>query len=151
MTISSLAFKDKGAIPQKYSCEGDNISPPLTIGGIPRGAKSLVLILDDPDSAYGNFLHWIVWNINPQKVTKITSNQLPQGAVTGVNDFGRRRYDGPCPQKGKHRYYFTVYALDTKLDLDIYASRSDLQTIIKGHVLDQASLMGTYILSETQK
>src|SRR5216684_7214495 len=116
MKISSPAFQEGGTIPEKFSKNGQNVNPELRIEGAPAEAKSLALIVDDPDAPVGLFTHWLVWNIDP-KTTEITENSVPKGAVQGTNDFPGERYDGPCPPSGTHRYYFKVFALDKTLDL----------------------------------
>ncbi len=143
MEIKSPAFKNKQSIPAKYTCDGKNISPPLEINDLPENTKSLVLISDDPDAPAGTWIHWTVWNINP-RTRKIPEANIPQGAVQGITSFGTSGYGGPCPPSGSHRYFFKVYALDTKLDLDSSAKIEDLESAIKGHVLDKAELIGTY-------
>jgi len=143
MTISTPAFKNGENIPAKYTCDGDNINPLLEISGVPAGAKSLVLIMDDPDSPSGTWLHWLVWNIDPA-TTEIPENSVPAGAVQGATSFGDIGYGGPCPHSGEHRYFFRLYALDFGLDLPAGTERPDLERAIAGHILAQAELMGTY-------
>jgi Raf kinase inhibitor-like YbhB/YbcL family protein len=143
MKLISAAFQSGSEIPAKFSCNGANVSPELQIGGVPAGAKSLVLIVDDPDAPSGLFTHWLVWNIDPQ-TTKIAENSFPAGAAQGTNDFGKRGYGGPCPPSGTHRYYFKIFALDTKLDVKPAAKRRDLDKAMQGHVLAQGELMGRY-------
>ena len=116
MNLTSPDFGEGGNIPERFTCDGNDISPTLKIDGIPKGAKSLVLIVDDPDAPGGNFTHWLVWNIVPD-LTEIIANKLPAHALQGVNDFGKSKYSGPCPPAGVHRYYFRLYALDTTLTL----------------------------------
>ena len=142
MKITSSAFQQGGNIPSKFSCDGANTSPPLEIGDVPSGAKSLVLIVDDPDAPSGLFTHWAVWNISPQTST-IAEGSTPKG-VQGTNDFGKSGYGGPCPPSGTHRYYFKIFALDQELDLPFGAKRGQLDTAIKGHVIAQGELMGRY-------
>jgi len=142
MKITSSAFQQGGNIPSKFSCDGANTSPPLEIGDVPSGAKSLVLIVDDPDAPSGLFTHWVVWNISPQTST-IAEGSTPKG-VQGTNDFGKSGYGGPCPPSGTHRYYFKIFALDRELDLPFGAKRGQLDTAIKGHVIAQGELMGRY-------
>lgn len=144
MIIVSSAFGNNGNIPKKFTCDGGDINPELRIENVPEGAKSLVLIVDDPDAPGGTFTHWIVWNINP-KISIIKEESVPPGAVEGITDFGRIGYGGPCPPPGKpHRYYFKVYALDSLIDLSEGASRSELEEKIKGHVLATAEIVGIY-------
>jgi Raf kinase inhibitor-like YbhB/YbcL family protein len=142
MKITSSAFQQGGNIPSKFSCDGANTSPPLQISDVPSGAKSLVLVVDDPDAPSGLFTHWTVWNIPPQTST-IAEGSTPKG-VQGTNDFGKSGYGGPCPPSGAHRYYFKIFALDRDLDLPSGAKRSQLDAAMKGHVIAQGQLMGRY-------
>ena len=142
MKVTSSAFQQGANIPSKFSCDGPNTSPPLQISDVPTEAKSLVLIVDDPDAPSGLFTHWVVWNISPQNTT-IGEGTTPKG-VQGTNDFGKSGYGGPCPPSGTHRYYFKVFALDRELDLPVGAKRSQLDSAIKGHVIAQGELMGRY-------
>jgi Raf kinase inhibitor-like YbhB/YbcL family protein len=143
ISITSPAFQAGGDIPAKFTCNGTNVSPELQISGVPNEAKSLVLIVDDPDAPRGLFTHWIVWNIDP-KATQIAENSAPAGAVQGTSDFGKRNYGGPCPPSGTHRYFFKMFALDTKLDLKPSARRAELDAAMHGHVLAQGELMARY-------
>jgi len=111
--------------------------------GVPKGTQSLVLIVDDPDAPMGTFLHWLVWNINPD-ISFIEEKSLPHGAMQGRNDFGKESYGGPCPPSGTHRYFFKVYALDKKLDLPEGSKLSQIQKAIQGHITDEAQLIGLY-------
>jgi len=142
MKITSSAFQEGGNIPSKFSCDGGNTSPPLQISNVPPEAKSLVLIVDDPDAPSGLFTHWAVWNISPQTNT-VAEGSTPKG-VQGTNDFGRSGYGGPCPPYGMHRYYFKIFALDRELDLPFGAKRSQLDAALKGHAIAQGELMGRY-------
>ncbi len=143
LKITSPAFQHNENIPAKYTCQGENINPPLKIEGVPSNSKSLVLIIDDPDAPSGNWNHWIVWNINP--LTKeIPENSVPQGATQGINDFRRVEYGGPCPPSGTHRYFFKIFALDTILNLPSSARKTDVLKAMQGHVLDKAELVGLY-------
>ena len=142
MKLTSSVFQQGGDIPSKFSCDGANTSPPLQISEVPAGAKTLVLIVDDPDAPSGLFTHWMVWNLSPQTST-ISEGSAP-GGVHGTNDFGKSGYGGPCPPSGTHRYYFRVFALDRKLDLANGAKRSQLDAAMKGHVTTQGELMGRY-------
>jgi Raf kinase inhibitor-like YbhB/YbcL family protein len=143
ISISSPAFQAGGDIPAKFTCNGTNISPELQISGVPNEAKSLVLIVDDPDAPRGLFTHWIVWNIVP-KTTRVAENAAPAGAVQGMNDFGKRNYGGPCPPSGTHRYFFKIFALDTKPELKPNARRAELDAAMRNHVLAQGELMARY-------
>lgn len=143
MIINSPAFADKTAIPSQYGCHGQDINPPLEISGVPEAAKSLVLIVDDPDAPAGDWVHWLLWNIDPQ-ISKIEENSSPRGAVSGLNDFGSQGYGGPCPHNGTHRYQFKAYALDTLLELPLSTRKANLLQALAGHILDQAIITGTY-------
>jgi Raf kinase inhibitor-like YbhB/YbcL family protein len=142
MKITSSAFQGGANIPSKFTCEGTDISPPLQIADVPPGAKSLALIVDDPDAPSGLFTHWTVWNISPQTGT-IGEGAAPKG-VHGTNDFGRSGYGGPCPPSGTHRYYFKIFALDRELDLPFGAKRGQLDAAMRGHIVAQGELMGRY-------
>ncbi len=143
MKITSPAFQEGGTIPEKFSKKGQNVSPGLRIEGAPPEAKSLVLIVDDPDAPGGLFTHWLLWNINP-KTTEIAQQSAPAGAVWGKNDFGDAGYGGPQPPSGTHRYFFKVFALNATLDLKSGAKRKELDTAMKGHVIGQGQLMAKY-------
>ncbi|MCH7568135.1 MAG: YbhB/YbcL family Raf kinase inhibitor-like protein [Nanoarchaeota archaeon] len=143
MELKSSAFNQGEKIPVKYTCDGDDFSPPLEISGVPENTKSLVLIVDDPDAPVGTWVHWVVWNIQP-KITKIEENTVPVNAIEGINDFGKHNYGGPCPPSGTHRYFFKSYALDKTLELDNNAKKSDVENAMRGHVIEQATLIGTY-------
>ena len=142
MKISSTAFTEGGSIPSKYTCDGSDTSPPLAFEDIPANAKSLALIMDDPDAPSGTFDHWIVWNI-PATTKNIAEGKEPQGTA-GRTGFGKTGYGGPCPPGGEHRYYFKLYALDATLNLPSSSSKSDLENAMKGHTLAQAQTMGRY-------
>ncbi len=142
MKITSSVFQQGGNIPSRFSCDGANTNPPLQISDVPPEAKSLVLIVDDPDAPSGLFTHWAVWNISPQIIT-IAEGSTPKG-VQGTNDFRKSGYGGPCPPSGAHRYYFKIFALDRELDLPSGAKRSQLEAAMKGHVVAQGELMGRY-------
>src|SRR6202011_1269337 len=141
MKIRSPAFQEGGTIPEKFSKNDRNVNPELRIEGVPAEAKSLALIVDDPDAPVGLFTHWLVWNIDP-KTTEIAENDVPKGAVQGMNDFPGRHYDGPQPPSGTHRYYFKVFALDQTLNLKPGAKRREVDGWGKGHVIAQGELMG---------
>jgi Raf kinase inhibitor-like YbhB/YbcL family protein len=143
MKISSPAFQEGGTIPEKFSRNGQNVNPALQIEGAPAEAKSLALIVDDPDAPVGLFTHWLVWNIDP-KTTEIGEGSVPKGGVQGTNDFPDQRYDGPQPPSGTHRYYFKILALDRTLDLKPGAKRREVDAAMKGHVIGQGQLMGKY-------
>lgn len=143
MKITSPSFQEGGSIPEKFSKNGQNVSPELWIEGAPAEAKSLALIVDDPDAPVGLFTHWLVWNIDP-KITQLAEGSAPSGAVQGKNDFGEIGYGGPQPPSGTHRYYFKVFALDRRLDLKPGAKRREVDAAIKGHVIGQGELLGRY-------
>lgn len=142
MKITSSAFQEGASIPSKFTCDGGDTSPPLQIADVPATAKSLALIVDDPDAPSGLFTHWAVWNISPQ-TNAIAEGSAPKG-VQGTSDFGKSGYGGPCPPSGTHRYYFKIFALDRELDLPAGAKRRQLDAAMKGHVLAQGELMGRY-------
>ena len=140
MKISSTAFKEGGMIPAKCTCDGLNISPPLDIEHIPVEAKSLVLIVDDPDAPVGTWVHWIAWNI---PVTHhIKENELH--GTEGINDFQQHNYGGPCPPSGTHRYFFKVYALDAILDLPATTKKIQLEKAMSENIIAFGELIGLY-------
>jgi Raf kinase inhibitor-like YbhB/YbcL family protein len=149
MTLNSSAFQQNGRIPSKYTCEGQNVSPPLAWEGVPNGAQSLVLIIDDPDAPDPQapqrvWVHWVVYNIPPDtKSLPENVHSLPQGASLGRNDFERTGYGGPCPPIGRHRYFHKLYALDIRLDLRD-ATKPQIEQAMRGRVLANAELIGTY-------
>lgn len=143
MKISSSAFQNNATIPAKYTCDGQDINPPLKVESIPGGTKSLALIVDDPDAPRGTWVHWVVWNINPQ-TSELKENSVPAGAQQGMNDFRRLAYGGPCPPSGTHRYFFKLYALDATLTLSSRSTKSDLERAMKGHIIEQAEIIGLY-------
>ncbi|MBI2506745.1 MAG: YbhB/YbcL family Raf kinase inhibitor-like protein [Candidatus Colwellbacteria bacterium] len=148
MKLESSAFQNNQSIPSKYTCDGENISPPLIISEVPEGAKSLVLIMDDPDVPKnlrpdGMWDHWLVWDI-PPVATEIREGTSPPGVV-GKNTGGKTGYAGPCPPDREHRYFFKIYALDTMLDLSAETTtKADLEAAMQGHISGQAELMGRY-------
>lgn len=144
MKITSTAFTDSTSIPLKYTCQGDNINPELKIEGVPENAKSLALIMDDPDAPMGTWVHWVVWNISPD-ITTIPQNSVPAESIEGITSFGKSGYGGPCPPKGVHRYYFKLYALNDKLNIPKNSNKEDLLKAMDGKIIQQAELMGTYI------
>ena len=148
-TISSSAFSNGGGIPKKFTCDGPDVSPQLAWTEPPAGTKSFSLLADDPDAPVGNWNHWTVWNLPvtlsslPEGVSK--EARLSDGTEQGRNDFGKTGYNGPCPPPGKpHRYYFKLFALDTKLDLKAGSRKKELENAMKGHVLGQGEWMGTF-------
>ena len=147
-SVKTTAFAEGGSIPKKYTCDGPDVSPALEWSGAPAGTKSLALIADDPDAPVGTWTHWIAWNISPDRSLPEglqKAEALADGMQQGKNDFRRIGYGGPCPPAGKpHRYFFKLYALGTKLDLKPGASRSELESAMKGHLLGHAEVMGKY-------
>lgn len=148
MTLTSSAFSHESAIPTTYSCDGQDISPPLQWSGAPEDTTSFVLIADDPDAPGGTFVHWVYFNIPadaeglPADVPN--SEEPPTGGRQGTSSFRKVGYGGPCPPGGTHRYFFTLYAVDTMLDLDSGATKEDVLTAAEGHALAKAQLMGTF-------
>ena len=140
LTIKSIAFSQGGHIPKKYTCEGEDINPPLEIKGIPEKTKTLAIIVEDPDAPNGTFDHWLVWNIPPNE--PIAENHIP--GISGRNSFGKTGYGGPCPPSGSHRYYFKIYALDINLDLLAGSDKKALQKAMQNHVLASGELMAHY-------
>jgi Raf kinase inhibitor-like YbhB/YbcL family protein len=141
--ITSPAFQNNDFIPRQYTCDGEDISPPLVIENCPKETKSIALICDDPDASVGLWVHWVVWNIDPT-TKEIAEDAVPQGAVEGMNDFRRHTYGGPCPPSGTHRYFFKVYALDTMLDISPNSTKTDLEKAMKGHTLAEGQIIGLY-------
>ena len=151
LTLTSSAFQAGGKIPSKYTCEGDDVSPPLAIAGVPDGTKSLALIVDDPDAPDPKaprlvWVHWVLFNLPPGP-TNLPENaagkSLPKGTVTGLNDWKQAGYGGPCPPVGRHRYFHKLYALDIALPPGAL-TKTALENAMKGHILAQAELMATY-------
>lgn len=152
MVLKSSAFQHNAEIPTKYTCEGQDISPPLEWGDVPANAKSLVLIVDDPDAPDPaaprmTWVHWVLYNIPPAAKglpEAVTAQALPQGTKEGLNDWKRTGWGGPCPPIGRHRYFFKLYALDTVLPDMGPATKAKLEQAMKGHVIGYAELIGTY-------
>lgn len=143
MKIKSPAFAHGESIPDKYSRDGEDRTPPLEFDDIPPEAKSLVLIMDDPDAPKGTFTHWIVFNLDPN-VRSLRENHAPDDVRFGTNDWDEADYGGPRPPDGEHRYYFRLYALDTRLSLPHGASRRDVERAMETHVIGNAEMMGRY-------
>ncbi len=142
MKLTSPVFQDMQSIPVDYSCRGKGMRPTLVISGVPQGVKSLVLTMDDPDAPMGTFHHWLVWNI---PVTDVVSGTLlPEEAIEGVNSAGTSGYVPPCPPSGTHRYIFTLYALNSTLNLPTSSDTKAFQSAIAGHVIAQTTLTGTF-------
>lgn len=140
LQITSTAFMDNSTIPYRYTCEGQNINPPLRIGAIPDNAKTLALVVEDPDAPNGTVIHWMAWNI--PVTMDIAENSKP--GTEGYNTKGQRGYMGPCPPTGTHHYIFNIYALDTKLALPDNATRKEFEKAIQGHILAKGQLTGLY-------
>jgi Raf kinase inhibitor-like YbhB/YbcL family protein len=143
MKLTSQGFSEGGKIPNKYTMYGENKIPPMHLDEVPAGARSLALVVDDPDAPGGTFNHWLLFNLNPT-ITDIKEDCVPVMATQGRNDFGAIEYDGPKPPSGEHRYFFRAYALNTVLPLTRGSKREDLEREMKGCVLDSATLMGKY-------
>ncbi|HLC61436.1 MAG TPA: YbhB/YbcL family Raf kinase inhibitor-like protein [Candidatus Nanoarchaeia archaeon] len=142
MHLTSSAFKHNGTMPSEFTCDGSNINPPLSITGVPANAKSLVLIVDDPDAVVGVWDHWVVFNINPS-ISEIKQDTQPQG-VAGKNSGGRNSYQGPCPPSGTHRYFFKLYALDATLNLPEGSTKKQVEPVMQSHILTKSELIGLY-------
>ena len=142
MQVSSPAFENNTDIPSEFTCDGSNISPPIDIMGVPKEAKTLSIIMQDPDAPMGTITHWLVWNIPPTELHFIKNEKIE--FAQGLSSLGKIGYGGPCPPSGTHRYFFTIYALDSKLDLVDGSSVADLQGAMSGHVLAKVLLMGKY-------
>jgi Raf kinase inhibitor-like YbhB/YbcL family protein len=144
MEITSPAFSENEPIPSEYTCKGENVNPPIEIAGVPAEAKSIALIIDDPDAPGGTFDHWVVWNIDPA-MTRIPRDWSPgPGVVVGANGSDEAKYMGPCPPSGTHHYHFKVFALSQKIDLTEGAAASALVTAMDGHIVGQGELIGTF-------
>lgn len=148
LTLTSPAFEQGDPIPTVYTCDGDNRSPALEWSRAPEQARSLVLIMDDPDAPSGDFVHWVVYNLPPDlaslKEDTSAGDIQGLGAENGSNGRGQEGYTGPCPPSGEHRYFFKLYALDATLDLGPGVNKAQVEAAISGHVLDQTVLMGVY-------
>lgn len=149
ISITSTAFTQGQPIPDQYTCDGPDVSPPLTWTDAPTGTKSFALIADDPDAPMGTWVHWVIYNL-PAATRSLAENtpqspDLPDGAEQGVNDFGKTGYGGPCPPRGKpHHYHFKIYALDTLLNLKSGATKKELLKAMNDHVLGEGQLIGTF-------
>lgn len=149
MNISSPAFQEGEAIPTQYSRNGDDKSPPLAFRDVPANAQSLALIVDDPDAPKGTFTHWTVFDIDP-KTEEVGENQVPANAREGANDWKQPAYGGPQPPSGEHRYFFKLFALDTKLNLPRGARRREIQQAMEGHIIEQAQLIGRFSAEQSR-
>ena len=146
--MESTAFNEGGMIPKRYTCDGTDISPPLSWTSVPNGTKSLALICDDPDAPMGTWVHWVLFNI-PSDMKELPEGvplqkKLENGAIQGINDFHKIGYGGPCPPGGTHRYYFKLYALDTEMNLEAGITKAELLKAMEGHILAEGQLMGRY-------
>ncbi len=143
MRIYTTAFENNKIIPKKFTCDGENVSPEIFIENVPSQARSLVLIVEDPDSPGGDWSHWVVWNIDP--TTKfIKENSIPEGATSGLNDFKNPGYGGPCPFKGEHRYFFKIFAISKILSLSSISQKADVEKEIAGCALEESEFIGRY-------
>lgn len=156
LTLSSTAFHHQSSIPSLYTCEGQDISPPLSWSELPEGTQSLVLIVDDPDAPDPaapkmTWVHWVLYNIPPSATSlpeNVRSRDLPEGTKEGLNNWHRTGYGGPCPPIGRHRYFHKLYALDTVLSLGGRPDKDQVVAAMEGHVLEEAVLLGTYLKGE---
>ena len=140
LRVRSVAFSHGGHIPRKYTCEGENVNPPLEVSDLPENTKSLAVIVEDPDAPRGTYDHWLVWNIPPNEPIAENSRR----GISGKNSFGNTGYGGPCPPSGSHRYFFKVYALDSELEIQPGSEKKVLEQAMKQHVLATGELMGHY-------
>jgi Raf kinase inhibitor-like YbhB/YbcL family protein len=148
MKLTSTAFNEGQPIPATYTCKGVNISPPLEWSGVPKTARTLAIIADDPDAPSGTFAHWVLYNLPADNIGLVenvpATESLKAGGFQGKNDFGKIGYGGPCPPSGTHHYFFKIYALDAELPLKAGATKAEVEKAISGHIVAQAPLMGTY-------
>jgi Raf kinase inhibitor-like YbhB/YbcL family protein len=142
MKITSPAFENNQEIPEKYTCQGENINPPLELGEVPANAQSMVLIVDDPDAPAGTWTHWVVYNI-PKDTEKIESGIKPPG-IEAVTSFGKPGFSGPCPPSGTHRYFFKVFALDNLFRIGNDSNRTTVEAAMQNHILSSGELVGLY-------
>jgi Raf kinase inhibitor-like YbhB/YbcL family protein len=147
LAVQSPAFANNGHIPVKYTCDGDDVNPPLDIIDIPEDTQSLAIVVEDPDAPSGLFIHWLVWNLSPgEQIAEKTTE-----GVSGINDFGKTGYGGPCPPSGTHHYYFKIYALDKELHLAAGENRAALLEAMESHILASGELMGRYKRNSKQR
>ena len=152
LSITSTAFQHNGEIPSKFTCQGQDLSPPLQWQGVPPGTRSLALIVDDPDAPDPRapkmtWVHWVLYNLPPETAglpEGVPSAELPPGAKEGLNDWKRTGYGGPCPPIGRHRYFHKLYALDVVLKEMARPSKADIEAAMQGHIIAQAELLGTF-------
>ena len=146
--LTSSTFNESQPIPRAYTCDGANVSPSLEWSGVPKNAKTLAIVCDDPDAPSGTWVHWVLYNLPAEKIGLIENTpameKLIGGGMQGKNDFGKIGYGGPCPPSGTHRYVFKLYAIDAELDLKPGATKAELVKAMEGHIAGQAQLMGTY-------
>lgn len=148
LKVTSAAFKEGQLIPRQYTCDGVNVSPPLEWSGVPKSARTIAIIADDPDAPSGNWAHWVLYNLPADNIGFVenlpATENLKAGGFQGKNDFGKIGYGGPCPPAGSHRYFFKVYALDAELPLKAGATKAEVEKAFENHVVAQGQLMGTY-------
>ena len=146
--LTSSAFKEGQPLPRAYTCDGPDVSPALEWSGVPKSAKTLAIICDDPDAPSGDWVHWVLYNLPAENIGLVenmpTTENLKAGGFQGKNDFGKIGYGGPCPPSGTHHYFFRLYALDAELPLKAGATKAELEKAMAGHIVGQAQLMGTY-------
>lgn len=143
MRILSPVFADHGTIPTEYTCDGEDISPPLIFENVPEDAQSLTLIVEDPDAPGKTWVHWVVVNIDPT-VTKVLEDSIPRDGMEAMTDFGHTGWGGPCPPSGPHKYLFKLYALDTTLDVTEDITRAEVEQAMERHIIEKAELVGIY-------
>ncbi len=148
LNIKSSAFDEGELIPEKYTCDGEDVSPPLSWAQLPKETRSIVLICDDPDAPMGTWVHWVLFGLSPDTL-ELAEGISPEkevlgGAKQSLNDFRKYGYGGPCPPGGTHRYFFKLYAVDTQVDLNAGATKNEVLNAIKGHILAEGQLMGRY-------
>lgn len=146
--LTSSAFEDGGMIPSKYTCDGQDISPPLSWDNVPEKTEGIAIICDDPDAPMGTWVHWVLFNL-PAEKRELAENvpddeTLPDGTRQGITDFGTTGYGGPCPPSGTHRYFFKIYALDIPIDIVSIVDKKTLLKAMAGHILAEGQLMGKY-------
>jgi Raf kinase inhibitor-like YbhB/YbcL family protein len=142
LAVSSPAFTNGGAIPQKYTCDGDGTTPPITWSALPAGTRSVAVLVDDPDAPHGTFVHWVLFNV-PNNTTGVGGGSIPAGSAQGKNGKGDVGWTPPCPPSGTHHYHFKVYALDTALPAGV-SKEDDVSRAMRGHVLASSEIVGTY-------
>jgi hypothetical protein len=147
--LTSKAFKEGESIPRQYTCDGINISPPLEWSGVPKTAKTIAVIVEDPDAPGGTWVHWVLYDLPADNIGIVenlpATEKLVAGGFQGTNDFGKIGYGGPCPPSGTHRYFFKIFAVDSELSLPAGATKDKVLKAMEGHVLADGQLMGTYV------